>query len=113
MCFFSACTQERVLTLPQQKYTSAQQEYIDTITSSLKDLLEPLVGYGKVKVSGSAVFDIQNQQTTVHEIVPNSAVVHQEVVFDTPPSVYERPQQRQVIYAFQQKILLPRMLWEY
>ena len=103
MCFFSACTQERVLTLPQQKYTSAQQEYIDTITSSLKDLLEPLVGYGKVKVSGSAVFDIQNQQTTVHEIVPNSAVVHQEVVFDTPPSVYERPQQRQVIYAFSTK----------
>ena len=38
-------------------YTTAQEQYIQHTQESLQQLLEPLVGYGKVKVTVTASFN--------------------------------------------------------
>ena len=86
-------------TSPAQQYTSAQQHYIDTTTRALEKLLEPLVGYGKVKISVSAIFNIQNQKSVSHEVIPNSAVIEREVISGTDSN----PQQTVLTYAFSTK----------
>ena len=79
-------------------YTTAQQQYVQHIQQSLQQLLEPLVGYGKVKATVSASFNLKNQRIVDHKIIPNSAIVSQETI--TRTQEIEQPYQIQRRFVF-------------
>ena len=86
-------------------YATLQQQYIQDTQRSLQQLLEPIVGSGKVKVSVAAAFDLQDQQVVDHEVIPNSAVIESTTVTlrRMGADATEQPYQTQTRYAFSTK----------
>ena len=93
-------------------YTAIQQQYIEHTQQSLQQLLEPIVGYGKVKVSVSAFFDLQDKQTIEHEVVPDSAVIESKTVTmrESAADSHEQPYQTEVKYTFSTKDIINSQL---
>lgn len=84
--------------VPDETYITTQQQYIEHTQKSLQQLLEPLVGYGKVKVTVSASFNLQDERVVSHKVIPNSAIVSQETI--TRAQQLDQPYQIQRQFVF-------------